>query len=56
MTKLTEYNPFDHLLGADELSQYLTDAYEDSDPGARRKQAVQYLCLYSLRLLLVKSN
>jgi probable addiction module antidote protein len=32
MTKLTEYNPFDHLLGEDELSQYLTDAYEDDDP------------------------
>ncbi len=32
MTKLTEYNPFDHLLGEEELSQYLTDAYEDDDP------------------------
>lgn len=32
MTKLTEYNPFDHLLGEDELSQCLTDAYEDDDP------------------------
>lgn len=32
MTKLTEYNAFDHLLNEDELSQYLTDAYEDEDP------------------------
>lgn len=32
MTKLTEYNPFDHLLGENELAQYLTDAYEDDDP------------------------
>lgn len=32
MTQLTEYNPFDHLLREDELSQYLTDAYEDDDP------------------------
>lgn len=32
MTKLAEYNPFDHLLSEDELSQYLTDAYEDADP------------------------
>ncbi|HEY7905803.1 MAG TPA: addiction module antidote protein [Wenzhouxiangella sp.] len=32
MTQLTEYNPFDHLLREDELSQYLTDAYEDEDP------------------------
>ena len=29
MPILTEYNPFDHLLTEDELSQYLTDAYED---------------------------
>ena len=29
MPTLTEYNPFDHLLTEDELSQYLTDAYED---------------------------
>jgi len=29
---LTEYNPFDHLLDEDELSRYLTDAYEDDDP------------------------
>jgi len=32
MPILTEYNPFDHLLTEDELSQYLTDAYEDDDP------------------------
>lgn len=32
MPKLTEYNPFDHLLDEAELSQYLTDAYEDEDP------------------------
>ena len=32
MSKLTEYNPFDHLLTKAELSQYLTDAYEDDDP------------------------
>lgn len=32
MPKLTEYNPFDHLLTEDELCQYLTDAYEDDDP------------------------
>ncbi len=32
MTKLTDYNPFDHLLVDDDLSQYLTDAYEDDDP------------------------
>ena len=32
MSKLTEYNPFDHLLAEDELSEYLTDAYEDDDP------------------------
>ena len=32
MTKLTDYNPFDHLLVEDELSQYLTEAYEDEDP------------------------
>jgi probable addiction module antidote protein len=32
MSKLTQYNPFDHLLSEDELSQYLTDAYEDDDP------------------------
>ncbi len=29
MSKLTEYNPFDHLLAEDELSQYLADAYEE---------------------------
>ena len=32
MPTLTEYNPFDRLLTEDELSQYLTDAYEDDDP------------------------
>lgn len=32
MPRLTEYNPFDHLLTEHELSQYLTDAYEDDDP------------------------
>ena len=32
MAELTEYNPFDHLLDEDELSRYLTEAYEDEDP------------------------
>ncbi|MCY4427853.1 MAG: putative addiction module antidote protein [Halieaceae bacterium] len=32
MPKLTEYNPFDHLLAEEELAQYLTDAYKDDDP------------------------
>jgi len=29
-TKL--YNPFDHLLNSDEISEYLTTAIEDDDP------------------------
>lgn len=32
MTKLTEYNPFDHLLDDSDLPEYLSDAYEDEDP------------------------
>jgi probable addiction module antidote protein len=32
MAKLTEYNPFEHLLTDGELPEYLTNAYEDEDP------------------------